>query len=303
MNPKPKRRILGLLVLLALSAFCSCAPHVRPVSANTLVRLQQHSSARRADEFPKGQLRIVDTGSAFPLLLDAESASQAKLPVLDGARIKGTGVGGNTELLLGRFESLECAGQKVLGEGIAGVLLQTYQFKFAGVPVRRLPLNLLGLPFLELFSFMTLDAPAKKAELGYKVSFIPPKGAVSFPFQTHGGRLWVKVTIAGQKIPAFFDTGCGSTLRLPSTVLEKLPASAWASTHRSTRAAMGVGGVEMEEIGTLHEARIGGVRLTPVEYDTSPTTRDAMLGWGPFRKNRITIDFQRKCVWVEPTPP
>ena len=334
MNPKS---VYWSLSLLCLCTFNACAPHVRPISTTALHRLQQHSTPHRANEFSKGQLRleypvqltpgtilqvplrethqiptisvaldscvlpwIVVTGAAFAVLLDSDSAARARLPVIEGAKVKGIGVGGNTDVLLGRFESLDCAGKKVLGAGIAGVLLQTYHVKFAGLPMRRMPINLLGLPFLKLFTFVTLDAPAKEAHLGYKTSFLPPKGAVSFPFQIQDGHLWVNVNIAGQSVRAFFDTGCGSSLRLPASALANLPPSAWTSSNRKKREAMGVGGVEMEEIGTLKEAFVGKVRITPVEYDTSAVCRDAMLGWGPFRNNRITLDFQRNCVWVEP---
>ncbi|MEI6712119.1 MAG: retropepsin-like aspartic protease [Verrucomicrobiota bacterium] len=322
--------------LLCLLAATGCVPQVRQASSSSIQQLHRHTSTRLASEFPNGKLHleypfklhpgtvlrlpmqnshripaiplsinhkklpwILDTGANFPVLLDTKSATSAHLQVIKDIRIKGSGVGGNTELLLGRFTSLSAGEEDLLGQGIAGILLQTYHFNFAGIPVHRLPLNLLGLPFLEMFSFLTLDGTNKIVELGYQKPFTPPSRARSFPFRKQNGRLWVTVSIEGHPITAFFDTGYGSDLRLPACELAKLAPQTLASSPTKKRPAMGVGGVVMEETGQLKEARVGDLRITPVEYDTSEGCTEAMLGWGAFRNQRITIDFQRNCVWVE----
>jgi hypothetical protein len=53
-------------------------------------------------------------------------------------------------------------------------------------------------------------------------------------------------------------------------------------------------------VGHLYGAYLGQVRIEPLEFDTSPGTTEALLGWAPFKRNRITIDFIRRKIWVEP---
>jgi hypothetical protein len=243
---------------------------------------------------------ILDTGNAFPLLLDASSAGELGIPTVKGARARGTGIGGNVDVLMARYASVELGGRAVLGDGVAGVFLHSYRKTFAGVTVSETPLNLLGLPLLEQFSFVTLDAPAEEVRLGFKRAYQPAASAVGIPFTISDGRMWLVLKIAATQVRAFFDSGCGSGLRLPEAVLKKLPKSALKSQLLSKRKAMGVGGVETEQVGQLLGASLGQVRIEPLEFDTSPGTTEALLGWAPFKKNRITIDFTRHKIWVEP---
>lgn len=327
--------IRGLAVACLLGA-TACTPVVSPASRGTLRKLRQNSVPRSPTEFRDGQFRafyrlqlqpgallrlpmrpdhaiptlpgsinehplpwIVDTGANFPLLLDARSAADSGLRIIRDTGITGSGIGGKTSLLLARFDSLALGHAPYLGHGIAGVLPQSYEFAFAGVPIHRMPLNLIGLPLLERFSFLTLDGPGKEVRMGYQTPFVPRRGAQSFPFRISDGRLWIDLHIGNQRLVAFLDTGCGSSLRLPEKVLRRLPPSAFTAQKRKKRRAMGVGGVEMEEFGQLREVRIQSIRWAPLEFDTSPDCTEALLGWEPFRPFCTTIDFRRRRIWVE----
>jgi hypothetical protein len=243
---------------------------------------------------------ILDTGNAFPLLLDAATAGELDIPTVKDARARGTGIGGNVDVLMARYDSVALGGRPALGEGVAGVFLHSYRTTFAGVTVSETPLNLLGLPLLEQFSFVTVDAPAEEVRLGFKRAYQPAARAVGVPFTVSEGRMWLMLKIAGKEVRAFFDSGCGSSLRLPQSVVKTLPPAALKSQFLHKRKAMGVGGVEVEQVGHLYGAHLGQVRIEPLEFDTSPGTTEALLGWAPFKKNRITIDFTRHKIWVEP---
>ncbi|RFC45295.1 MAG: Aspartyl protease [Verrucomicrobia bacterium] len=243
---------------------------------------------------------ILDTGNAFPVLLDASSATDIGLPTIRGAALRGTGIGGNVDVLLAQYRSLKILNQNVLGRGVAGVFLHSYRTKFAGMTVNEMQLNLLGLPLLEQFSSLTVDGPRNEVLLAYKRSFQPPSGAASFPFTIQEGRMWIKIKIGSQTVRAFFDTGCGSGLRLSTAALDAIPKSAFSSPHLRKRRAMGVGGIEHEKVGVLREAELGTLRMVPLEFDTSPSSNDILLGWLPFKQTRMTIDFEKKKVWVEP---
>jgi hypothetical protein len=321
---------------LFLTLLTGCAQSVDRASRNTISRLQQSSVAADPADFAKGQLQlryrwqippgsvfkvpmttdlgipsipasingaevsaILDTGNAFPILLDAASAADLSLPTIQGAKAKGTGIGGNVDVLLARYDSIGLANRRILGKGVAGIFLHSYRTTFAGVTVKEIPLNLLGLPLLEQFSSITIDAPREEITFAYKRPCQPPRQASSFPFTIEEGRMWVNLQIDGQSVRAFLDTGCGSGLRLPEKTLKQLPESALISPFLKKRKAMGVGGVEHERVGILREAILGNLRLTPLEFDTSTGGSHTLLGWLPFSKNRITIDFERRKVWVE----
>lgn len=330
-----KRKALPLLLTL----LTGCAQSVDRASNNTISRLQQAPVAADPADFVNGQIQlryrwqitpgtvlrvpmttslgipsvparinddevsvILDTGNAFPILLDADSAADISLPTIQGAKAKGTGIGGHVDVLLARYNSIALDNRRVLGKGVAGIFLHSYKTTFAGITVKEIPLNLLGLPLLEQFSSVTIDAPGEEVIFSYKRPFPPPLGAASFPFTLEDGRMWVKLEIEGQFVRAFLDTGCGSGLRLPEKTLKQLPGSALKSPYLRKRKAMGVGGVEQERVGILREAILGNLRLTPLEFDTSTGGSDTLLGWLPFRKNRITLDFERRKVWVERSP-
>jgi hypothetical protein len=112
--------------------------------------------------------------------------------------------------------------------------------------------------------------------------------------------MWLVLKIAGTEVRAFFDSGCGSGLRLPGSVVKKLPDTAIKTGPLRKRKAMGVGGVEIEQVGQLSGAQLGQVRIEPLEFDTSPGSTETLIGWAPFKKNRITIDFTQRKIWVEP---
>lgn len=326
------------LLLLITCLLTGCAHSVDKAPRSTISLLRNNTVAADPLDFEKGQVRpryvwkiapgtiirapmdtslgipsidgridgrdtrlILDTGNAFPILLDATSAAAIGLPTIRGGALKGTGIGGNVDVLLAQYKSVSLQNHNILGRGVAGVFLHSYRTTFAGMTVNELQLNLLGLPLLEQFSSLTIDGPGNEVVLAYKRSFIPPRAAASFPFSIQDGRLWVKIKIGTQSVKAFFDTGCGSGLRLSRSALETLPETALTSTRLRKRKAMGVGGVEQEHVGVLQEAEIGSVRMIPLEFDTSAASRDNLLGWLPFKQSRITIDFEKKKVWVEPS--
>ncbi len=328
-----RRTLLSLILVLS----AGCSQNVKRVSQGTVRLLQGHSVAADPADFDKGEVRplcrwrippgtllqaslsaelgipsmagkingqetplILDTGNAFPVLLDANSAASIGLPTIRGGAVKGTGIGGNVDVLLAQYDSLAMGDREVLARGVAGIFLHSYRTTFAGMRVKEMQLNLLGLPLMEQFSSVTIDVPQKQVLLAYKRSFRPPPGAASFPFTIEDGRMWIMVRIGAQNVRAFFDTGCGSGLRLTSKALEALPKGAIASPRLRSRRAMGVGGVETERVGVLKEGILGSLRMAPLEFDTSPGSNDVLLGWLPFKESRMTIDFEKRKVWVEP---
>jgi hypothetical protein len=327
-----------LAVSLGACLLAGCAQSVDKAPGSTIRLLQNNSVAADPLDFSNGQVRlryswkippgtlirapldtslgipsihgqingqetrlIIDTGNAFPVLLDASSAAAIGLPTVRGGALKGTGIGGNVDVLLAQYHSLGILDHTILGKGLAGIFLHSYRKTFAGLTVNEMQLNLLGLPLLEQFSYVAIDATRGEVTLAYKRPFKPTGKTAGFPFTIESGRMWVKIKTADQTVKAFFDTGCGSGLRISRTTLDALPKSALQSTRLRKRQAMGVGGVEQEHVGVLKEAMLGSVRMIPLEFDISSGSEAILLGWLPFNQSRITLDFEKKMVWVEPS--
>ena len=242
---------------------------------------------------------IFDTGNTFPVLLDIETAIKSGVSTLKGSHAKGSGIGGNVSITIARFNSIHMQNTRVLGPGVAGVFLQSYQNTFAGIPVCKIPLNLLGLPILEKFSYVSFDGANETVRLGYKRAYIPKASALCMPFTRKDGRLLLDLWIGSMKIQAFFDSGCGTSLRIPKETLDSIPKNFVLGQNVKQRKAMGVGGVEVEDVSVLREARIGNLKISPLEFDTTSSTTETLLGWGPFKNSRLTIDFVKNKIWFE----
>ena len=326
-----------LLSIGIASLVCSCAKSVSPASPSSVRKLQQHTSVPTSREVsaagklilqypwrltPGTELSlplksplgvptvdailnqepiplILDTGNTFPVLMDIRSATRAEVSTLKGTSAKGSGIGGNVNVALARFHSLKLKDRGVLGPGIAGVFLHSYRSTFAGVTVKEIPLNLLGLPILESFSYVSFDGFDETVRLAYKKDYVPKTSALCIPFTRKDGRIWVDLWIGSKKIPAFFDSGCGTSLRIPKAILDSIPKAQILTTSLKQRKAMGVGGVEIEDVGVLREARLGNLKISPLEYDTTLSTTETLIGWGPFKNHRFTIDFTRNKIWFE----
>ncbi len=319
------------------SMICGCAKNVSTASPSSVKKLQRNTSQPTANEVSaSGQLilkypwrlapgseltlplksplgvptvdavlneepipLILDTGNTFPILLDIQSATKAEVSTLRGSSAKGSGIGGNVDVTLARFNSLQLRKKDVLGPGIAGVFLHSYRSTFAGINIKSIPLNLLGLPVLESFSYVSFDGFDETVRLAYKKDYTPKTSSLCIPFTRKDGRIWVDLWIGSKKITAFFDSGCGTALRIPKAILDSIPKERVLTTNLKQRKAMGVGGVEVEDVGVLREVRLGNLKISPLEYDTTLSTTETLIGWGPFKRHRLTIDFTRNKIWLE----
>lgn len=242
---------------------------------------------------------ILDTGAAdVPVLLEIKSATKAGLNPLKGVLLKGAGVGGSVRVAVGRFESLHLANHRLLGPGLAGILLQSYSETLAGILVRSIPLNIMGMRTLRAFSYVTIDAPKNEVEIGFHAPYTPGHGETSFNFEIHKDCPRVALRIGGQTIRALFDTGCSSALSLNQNDLQKIPRQSYAKGLRRSQKSMGIAGLETSLRGTLEEVAVGPIRLAPVEFDATAADSDSLLGWGAFRNRRIVLDFKHNKVWV-----
>jgi predicted aspartyl protease len=242
---------------------------------------------------------ILDTGAAnVPLLLEAESAAHAKIRPLRGVYLRGSGIGGSIRVGVGQFDSLQLAGQQILGPGHAGILLQTYSETVAGIRVRNLPLNLLGMKALKHFSYVAIDGPKKQVEFGVGHPYQPATGERFFQFKIRREGPSVDLKVGDQTMQVLLDTGCSSPLSLNASDFKNIPPDFIADTPTHAQKSMGVAGLETSRRGLLKEVAVGGIRIAPISFDSTATGTDPLLGWGAFRNRRIVLDFVEHRVWV-----
>jgi hypothetical protein len=246
---------------------------------------------------------ILDTGASnVPLLLEAQTAARTGVHPLKGIFLKGSGVGGSVRVGVGRFESLRLGGLVILGAGHTGILLQSYSETIAGITVRKIPLNLLGMKTLSTFSYVAIDAPRAEVEFGIHTLYAPGATERSFDFTPRKDGPRVPLQVGERTIEALLDTGCSSPLSLNGADLKKIAAENFKSPPSRPQKSMGVAGLETSRRGVLREVRIGAIRMAPVDFDSTAPGTDSILGWGAFRKHRMVLDFQRRKVWVSGTP-
>lgn len=244
---------------------------------------------------------IIDTGAAASLVLDAESAEKAGLGTVPGCRLTGSGVGGRAEGALGYFQTLAVRGKPLSKAGFASVLFQAYEFQFAGFSVRRAPINLMGLRFLEQFSYVSIDPSRREVRMGYRRPFLPPKKVERFAFHRSEDRLWVDLKYGGMRRRVMWDTGFASSLRIPPEMashMEERPKGSRVSLPKRV-VLIGVGGMELDTLGETGEVALGSLRYRSMNFQSNTSCTEAALGWLPFRDARLTLDFKRSCVWVE----
>jgi hypothetical protein len=339
MNPLRATALL-LAIALFLGGSVGCAPRVSPASPATLKRLHQRAipppakpllnsgpaqlpfSVHLPDSptilelplisrfhLPAIPARIngislpliLDTGAVnVPVLVEPRSANLAGMQPLKGVFLKGSGVGGSVRVAVGRFESIDLGNQTLFGPGFGGILLQSYTETLAGIPVRTIPLNILGLKVLHVFSFIAIDSPRNKVELGIHSPYQPAPGARSFSFEYRNDGLQVALRMENQIIHALLDTGCSSPLNFNQKDLKKIPPHSFSGSHAHSQKSMGIAGLETSQSGALREIQTGDIRIAPAAYDSTSSNTESLLGWGAFRKNRMVIDFEKKKVWIEP---
>jgi hypothetical protein len=242
---------------------------------------------------------ILDTGSTLPVIMDAQSAVQAGVKTIESSKLHVEGAVGSAEGLVGWFGELTLGGKMRLGPGHAGILLGNYRATWAGIPVRRLPMNLIGLPVLECFSSVTLDRGAGELVLLEKGRFNPRSGAVWVPFTREDGKLWVDLSIDGRHVRAFLDTGASDELGLSPAAFQGISEKNFAVPHGKISDSLGVGGVEPQEGGVLNEVALGGLRLKRLKYSTRPKKKESVLGWGALSRGPMTLDFARNRLWLD----
>jgi hypothetical protein len=102
-------------------------------------------------------------------------------------------------------------------------------------------------------------------------------------------------------VRATFDLGNGSQVLISRALTEKLKLLAAGNAVRTERGG-GLGGETERQIVTLAYLELAGRRFTGIEAAVDPqsSASDLNVGVSVLRHYRITTDFARHAVWLEP---
>jgi hypothetical protein len=117
-------------------------------------------------------------------------------------------------------------------------------------------------------------------------------------------RLHVELSLAGENIPAWLDTGNPGQLEISSRVWGKIASQIEGGEPRkSTVQYWQFGTVECEKIQVRH-LMLGNLERKNVEVVVLPDGKPfyntyALIGMGFFKKDVIVLDFYRHLLWVK----
>lgn len=243
---------------------------------------------------------LADTGAQLSIL-DARSvlAGGGRLIVPGRGDFTVTGIGGNEPAWLARFDHADI-GSLRLDEFTTLVRRHKTVSRFAGFGVGNMPINLLGCPVFLGFEYVTFDYPGDEFVFSAGTAFTPSRGARGVPFRVRDQLVHVPVRIGGHVIEAVVDTGAKDQIFLNTRMLRKLGFEARAARGGTYR-AIGLGGEVTGRQFVVPLAFVGEIPIPDVTVDTSDSDAwTARIGTELLERWRVTFDFRRGKLWLEP---
>ncbi len=242
---------------------------------------------------------LADTGAQL-CILDAAS-------VLDGGgrtyvpghiSVSVTGIGGNEEAWLARFDHASI-GDIELKSFTTLVRRQKTLVRFGPVPMRTMPINLLGCPVFLAFDHVTFDYPRHQFVFSGHTPFTPPKGAQRIPLTARGQLLYVPLRIGSKTVEAMVDTGAKDQIFLNSKTVRKLGLHGSVASGGHYR-AIGLGGETAGRQFSVPLVFLGDMPIRNVTVDTAESEAwQARIGSELLSRWKVTFDFRGDAMWVE----
>jgi hypothetical protein len=169
---------------------------------------------------------------------------------------------------------------------------------------------LIGLQILQAFKYVMFDNINKEVEFSPREIFEPahPQLWKSYPFvikekSNDNDAIFVTMTVAGQEVELYLDTGSRQGLQFSEQTWEKLREKIPITKLRNGNFRTAF----LENIackkGTVKELDIGGIKIKNIEIvvlpDDNPAKLQTLLGMQCFRDTIIVLDFGRNLLWVK----
>jgi predicted aspartyl protease len=242
---------------------------------------------------------LADTGAQLSIV-DAASVldSAGKIYVPEKWNFTVTGIGGDEHAWLARFDRVEI-GPIDLHSFTTIVRRERTVIRMAGIPVGKVPINLLGCPILLGFSYVTFDYANKQFVFSPGAQFQPPPGARRIPLTVRDQLIYVPLRIGSRTIQAMVDTGAKDELFLNSKTVREFGLADLASGGGSYR-ALGLGGETSGRQFALPLAFVGDLPLRALVVDTNDSDAwTARIGGELLERWKVTFDFRGGAMWLE----
>lgn len=242
---------------------------------------------------------LADTGAQL-CILDAASvlAGRGRAYVPGKINVSVTGIGGNEDAWLARFDHADIGGIE-LHSFTSLVRRQKTVVRFGPLPMRTMPINLLGCPVFLAFDHVTFDYPRKRFEFSGHTRFKPSPGARRIPMAVRGQLIYVPLRIGGRTVQAMVDTGAKDQIFLNTRTTRMFGLQGKAETGGRYR-AIGLGGETAGRQFVLPLAFVGDVPVRNTVVDTAESEAwQARIGTELLSRWRVTFDFRAKAMWLE----
>ncbi len=247
---------------------------------------------------------VVDTGAPVTLV-DTTTALKNKLMVIDPERMQNVylGLAGDEQTFYGMARSVTVGPELAFRNVLMAIRLQKYTQTIGGIiPVAQWDGNSLGMSTLGNFAYLTLDYTNRLATFSYRDFFVAPtdSNAHSVPFLLESKQMRVPVRFGGQTtLQAILDTGNDAPLMISSNLAKELGWQTLVDQGTPAR-YVGLGGELELRSFNVPLVQVAGLSFTNVPAVCGPEQFGLMIGSHLLHHFRVTFDFRRKLLWLEP---
>jgi predicted aspartyl protease len=209
-----------------------------------------------------------------------------------GKAVTARGSGGKAEAQLVEHVRVEAVGVALPDVTVAVIDLDDVGKRLFGGPLD-------AIVGRELFDATRLAIDIEGGTIRTVPAAAGPRG-VRLPLRTFHGIETVPVSVeGGRPVQAEFDLGNGSDMLIGKAYAVR---TGLIGRAHATAQGGGIGGAVHRKIVTLKSVRIAGLTFRNVRaaIDEQSNAADANIGVRLLRRFRITTDFARKAVWLEP---
>jgi len=235
---------------------------------------------------------LLDSG-AERSLVDQAFAHEAELVTTGSETARGAG-GGEEGVTFAHGVSVEAGGLLLENLNVAVMDLSGIAERLVGSPVAMI----LG---RELFDAARLAIDIEGGSLAAVDRDGEPAG-VRLPTETHKGIKTIPVAAEGMPpVQADFDLGNGGEVRVGAAFAEQAGLLA-PERIVGQKTGGGIGGEVVRDRVVLKELELAGIKFVdvPAVIDRNDNAADLNVGVRILRHFRITTDFARNAVWLEP---
>ncbi len=242
---------------------------------------------------------LADTGAQLCILdADAVLAAGGRAHVPSRIQVSVTGIGGNEEAWLARFDKAEVAGIE-LPNFTTLVRRQKTVVRLGPLAVRTMAINLLGCPVFLAFDHVTFDYPGRRLIFSGHTPFVPSHNARRIPLTVSGQLIYVPLHIGKKTVQAMVDTGAKDQIFLNTKTVQTFGLHPFAQAGGSYR-AIGLGGETAGRQFLVPLAFLGEAPVRNITVDTAESEAwQARIGSELLQRWKVTFDFRSGALWLE----